>query len=68
MSRTREREKPRVLPLQRGLIDKMWPIPTYCKVRDRAEVGDDLPVIMPEGVKKGERYSHVWVLKFKARA
>lgn len=47
MSRTREREKPWFLPLQRDLIDKIWPIPTYCNVRDRAELGVDLPLIMP---------------------
>lgn len=47
LSRTREREKLWFPPLQKDLVDEIWPIPTYYKVRDGAELGDDLPLIMP---------------------
>lgn len=47
LHRTREREKTWFLPLQRDLVEKIWPILTYYEVRDRAKLGDDPRLIMP---------------------
>lgn len=33
--------------LQRDCMERMWPIPMHCVVRERAEPGDELPSITP---------------------
>lgn len=33
--------------LQRDCMERMWPIPMHCMVRERAEPGDELPSITP---------------------